>query len=155
MGWNHRVMAHEEEDSVYLQIHEVYYDKNGVPESYTSRPVTVGGETTKTMTWSLNKMKECLKKPVLYAGAKFPDIYNQSKPIPTTLINQFVMALNDILKFSERKGICPDPFEFKIVSVTKNVAIDLTISDGKKTVRLYTIIAEREIQKKHFRLLIK
>lgn len=27
MGWNHRILAHKDGDEMYLQIHEVYYDK--------------------------------------------------------------------------------------------------------------------------------
>jgi hypothetical protein len=26
MGWNHRILAHEHNGEVYLQIHEVYYN---------------------------------------------------------------------------------------------------------------------------------
>ena len=35
MSWNYRVIEHEDEDVKFYQIHEVYYDKDGNPESMT------------------------------------------------------------------------------------------------------------------------
>jgi hypothetical protein len=75
MGWNHRVLAHEHKGEIYFDIHEVYYDDNGTPNGYTENPVSVGGESLKGIGWTLNRMKECLKKPILWAGDKFPNEY--------------------------------------------------------------------------------
>lgn len=75
MSWNHRVMAHEYKDEVYFKIHEVYYDVEGVPDSYTADAISIGGESLKDMKWTLDKMQECLSKPILYAGDKFPKEY--------------------------------------------------------------------------------
>lgn len=71
MSWNYRILAHENNGEVYFQVHEVYYN-DGVPESYTLNTITVGSETIKGIKWSLNKMKEAVNKPILWAGAKFP-----------------------------------------------------------------------------------
>ena len=46
MGWNHRILAHENNGEVYFQLHEVYY-KDEVPDSYTANPITVGSESLK------------------------------------------------------------------------------------------------------------
>ena len=75
MAWNHRVLAHKYKDEVYFEIHEVLYDENGVPNGYTEKGITVGGENIKGIRWTLNKMKECLKKPILWAGDEFPKEY--------------------------------------------------------------------------------
>ena len=75
MGWNHRILAHEDGELMYFQIHEVYYNKEGNPNGYTTNGVSVGGDTIKSITWTLNKMKECRAKPVLFAGDKFPNEY--------------------------------------------------------------------------------
>lgn len=75
MGWNHRVLAHKYREEVYLQIHEVFYDENGIPNGYTAEPITIGAEDIKGIRWTLNKMKECLKKPILWAGDDFPKEY--------------------------------------------------------------------------------
>ena len=77
MGWNHRILAHEDGELMYFQIHEVYYNKEGTPKAYTTNGVSVGGDTIKSITWTLNKMKECRAKPVLFAGDKFPDEYKE------------------------------------------------------------------------------
>lgn len=73
MTWNHRILAHKYNEEVYLQIHEVYYDKNNLPIDYTQNPISVGGEDLKEITWTLNKMLECRTKPILWAGEKFPN----------------------------------------------------------------------------------
>ena len=70
--WNHRILAHQYNDEIFFQIHEVYYDKNKKPESYTKNPIYVGGEDLKSITWTLNRMLESRKKPILWAGDKFP-----------------------------------------------------------------------------------
>ncbi len=73
MSWNHRILAHEQNGEIYLQIHEVYYDKSGKPNGYTANPVTIGGENLKSITWTLNKILQCRNKPILWAGDKFPN----------------------------------------------------------------------------------
>lgn len=75
MSWNHRVLAHDYAGEIYFKIHEVYYDEKLHPHSYTKEAITVGGEDIKGMKWKLNKMYECLKKPILWAGDKFPQEY--------------------------------------------------------------------------------
>jgi len=74
-GWNHRILAHKYKDEIFLEIHEVYYDSDGKPNGYTEKPISVGGENLKAITWVLNKMKECRKKPILWAGEDFPSEY--------------------------------------------------------------------------------
>jgi len=74
MGWNHRILAREHEGEVYFNIHEVYY-KDGIPDGYTANPISVGGESIKSIRWTLNKMKECLKKPILWGDERFPQEY--------------------------------------------------------------------------------
>ena len=81
--WNHRVMAHEQPDgSVYFQVHEVFY-KNEVPDSYTSNPITIGGEDVKSLKWTVQKIYDTVlilgsqipKNKILWAGKKFPLAY--------------------------------------------------------------------------------
>jgi len=67
MTWNHRVLAHKDGDDWYFQIHEVFYDKDNIPESYTKDGISVGAEDLEGITWVLDKMKECLNKPILSA----------------------------------------------------------------------------------------
>ena len=44
-----------------------------MPNGYTSNPITVGSETLKGIKCTLNKMQEAVKKPILWAGEKFPN----------------------------------------------------------------------------------
>ena len=79
MTWNHRVLAHENDGELYFKIHEVHYDMSGKAKRYTKNPVPVGGGCRGGIEWVLNKMKECLSKPVLWAGDRFPEECNKFK----------------------------------------------------------------------------
>lgn len=69
-------MAHKEgAKNIYLQIHEVYYNNDGKPTSYTENAVGVGGDNVEGITWVLEMMSKCLEKPVLWAGENFPQEY--------------------------------------------------------------------------------
>lgn len=77
MSWNHRVLLHELDNELniihnILQVHEVYY-ADGKPNGYTSNPITINGENPDELEWTLNKIKDCLKKPILWAGKRFPE----------------------------------------------------------------------------------
>lgn len=76
--WNHRVMAREYNSEVYLEIYEVYYT-NDIPDSYTLNPITLGSDDLKGLKWTVNRIKECLNKPILWYGDKFPNIYEEMK----------------------------------------------------------------------------
>jgi hypothetical protein len=77
MSWNYRVLAHKDDDDVMLMIHEVYYDENGKPNSYTVNPVPVRGEDLDALKFSLEKMNEALTKPILWYGSDFPKEYEK------------------------------------------------------------------------------
>lgn len=74
MSWNHRILAHEHKDEIYLQIHEVYYNEEGIPNGYTEKGVSVGSEDIEGINWVLDKMKECADKPIL-SVKNFPKEY--------------------------------------------------------------------------------
>ena len=74
MSWNYRLLAHKDGEDVFLQIHEVYYDEEGKPHSYTENGVTVSGESLECVKWVLSKMKKCTNKPIL-SVENFPEEY--------------------------------------------------------------------------------
>jgi hypothetical protein len=65
MSWNHRLMRHKENGEEYLELHEVYYNRAGQVTKWTEKPVTPGAENVKGVNWTLNRMKEATKKPIL------------------------------------------------------------------------------------------
>ena len=75
MTWNYRVLAHQKEEGVYFIIHAVFVNKNGNPYEYTANPTTVSGDNVKQIRRKLKQMKKATKKPVLWAGNKFPEEY--------------------------------------------------------------------------------
>lgn len=75
MSWNYRVLAWQQEDNPYLQIHSVYYDKHGNTKAYTHTGEWAGGDTLKEIEQDLDNMKLALKKPILLGGDKFPGEY--------------------------------------------------------------------------------
>lgn len=75
MSWNHRILAHVTKEETLFEIHEVYNDEKGVPNGYTKNAVSVSAENLTDINWTLEKMKDCTKKPILWAGDKFPKEY--------------------------------------------------------------------------------
>lgn len=76
MGWNHRLIAHEDGDETYFQIHEVYYNKKGKPNGLTKEGISIGSDSIKGIKWTLKMMKKCLKKPIL-SYKDFPKTYKK------------------------------------------------------------------------------
>lgn len=80
MGWNHRVLlekldnafAIDMDDQYSLQIHEVFYDKEGIPNGYTANSITINGDDLHSISWTVRRISDCLKKPILWKGEKFP-----------------------------------------------------------------------------------
>lgn len=84
MSWNYRILAFEykgldKEPEVEFRICEVYYTKRGKPNGYTDQNQTSSSEGIKGLKWILKKHAEALKKPILYAGKKFPKVYKVKK----------------------------------------------------------------------------
>ncbi len=65
MGWSYRILAHKNGDECFFQIHEVYYDNKNKPNSYTAEGVSVGADSIEGINWVLDKMKECVNKPII------------------------------------------------------------------------------------------
>lgn len=76
MSWNHRLLAKEYKGDVYYQIHEVYYDNKGNPNSYTANPITIGSDYIEGIKWQLEEITKCLEKPILSLN-NFPKEYKQ------------------------------------------------------------------------------
>ena len=66
MGWNHRIIKDvcQVTGETYLAIHEVYYEK-GIPNAATKNPITISGENLTSLIWTVDRIKECLRKPIL------------------------------------------------------------------------------------------
>jgi hypothetical protein len=77
--WDYRVMAQTEFGGMYLTIRRVYYSQDGSPISYGDHAVTIDGNSIDEIKRTLDRMKECTEKPILWADDdKFP---NEYKPI--------------------------------------------------------------------------
>lgn len=75
MYWNYRLMAHTGEGEIYIEIHEVHYDENDLPTMFTANATSIGGENITEISWSIQRMKECLSKPIIWADERFPESY--------------------------------------------------------------------------------
>lgn len=67
MSWNYRIMKHvgrSPNNEEYLGMHEVYYDKDGKPNGYSSEPSFIG-ENLDELKWVLERMGEAVAKPIL------------------------------------------------------------------------------------------
>jgi len=77
MSWNYRVIRHKQwEDNIvggtldrhdpyFFNIHEVYYDNQGYPKSWSMDPHPPGGCTLKELQDEVQKMASAWEKPVL------------------------------------------------------------------------------------------
>lgn len=83
MKWNYRVMAKEFDcGTIELDIYEVYYDENDIPNGYTNNSVSPGGYNVKLnglndIKQALELMIKALDKPILWYGDKFPQEYKE------------------------------------------------------------------------------
>lgn len=48
-----------------FEIHEVYYDRDGKPSSYTQNPIIPTGDSIPELMGDLTYMMEAFKKPIL------------------------------------------------------------------------------------------
>ena len=76
MSWNYRILAHEDGEDMYFQIHEVHYTDD-IPHSYSTYGAPIGGESIDAIKLMLNKMIACIEEPILLAGDKFPEVYER------------------------------------------------------------------------------
>jgi hypothetical protein len=77
MSWNYRIIAHDDyinTDDVCYTIHEVYYNKKGIPDGYTANAITISSEDLESLHWIIDEIKKCLSKPIL-SKKNFPEIY--------------------------------------------------------------------------------
>ena len=69
MTWNYRVCKsvwkEDGYEEVNFEIHEVYYNKDGSIWAVSSNGIAAHAENVKSLGWTLNKMKEALKKEVI------------------------------------------------------------------------------------------
>ncbi|MEA3352215.1 MAG: hypothetical protein U9Q33_00160 [Campylobacterota bacterium] len=65
--WNHRIICRKDKKSKVktYQIHEVYYSKKGIIESWTEDPVIPYGNTKKELKKELKYFQSALKYPIL------------------------------------------------------------------------------------------
>jgi hypothetical protein len=65
MGWNYRVIAKTYKDKTFFGIHEVFYNEDGIPDTCTIDAISVGGDTLRGISETLNLMRLALVKPIL------------------------------------------------------------------------------------------
>ena len=66
-GWNYRVIATVNQNGdVDMEVYEVYYSEDGIPNSWTEDAVTFGGETVEDVARALtNAAADALRYPPL------------------------------------------------------------------------------------------
>lgn len=77
MHWNHRLIKRKDpngEEPDYYSIHEVYYNDDGNITGCTMNGVAASGESADEVKKSLNRMIECLDKPILDYDDDIPGV---------------------------------------------------------------------------------
>ncbi len=74
--WNYRVLQHRQGEETWYALHEVHYDEDGKPRSYTESPSTFLGEAAEGPEGIAAALRTALKDaeahPVLDAESDFP-----------------------------------------------------------------------------------
>ena len=70
-------MCFYNDESTYLEVRRVYYEDER-PIGYGSAEVSLYGESIKEIKTMSKQIAEAFKKPVLYGGDKFPEIYREN-----------------------------------------------------------------------------
>jgi len=66
MTWNYRIIRSQDPDgSECFALHEVYYDGEGRPETYTERPCGFVGESPEAVRGALEMALAAFTEPVL------------------------------------------------------------------------------------------
>ncbi len=69
MTWSYRVIRKQirvgEAFEDYYAVHEVFYDKENMPDSVTMDPISVGGDTLEEVKITYLQMAEAFEQPVL------------------------------------------------------------------------------------------
>lgn len=73
MTFNFRVLVTEHDNELYYSVREVYYNSEGLPDAYIEKPVTISAESLDDLEWMCEKITQCLSKPVLWEGDRFPE----------------------------------------------------------------------------------
>lgn len=70
MSWNHRVVRRfypntHMDDSMLYEIHEVYYDDDGMIGSITKEPISIMEETVDDLKKTVERLTKCLEQPII------------------------------------------------------------------------------------------
>ena len=72
MSWNYRILKHKNSrtNESYYAIHEVHYNKDGVPRTWSKSRNLFEQEELDDLVWVHEKIKDALEKPVLEWNGK-------------------------------------------------------------------------------------
>jgi hypothetical protein len=63
--WNHRIIRHIDDDSIYYAIHKFYYDEDGKVKGWTEEPIRIMEEGLEDLKVTLQRLIESFDNPVL------------------------------------------------------------------------------------------
>lgn len=75
--WDFRVMAADRNDDACFEVHKMYYDDHGNENMYSTVPTSCRSHKPKDVASFLNILKSASKRPILWRGERFPEIYIQ------------------------------------------------------------------------------
>lgn len=73
--WDYRVMASMVSEEVSFEIHKIYYDEDGHEKMYNATPASLKHRSPVAVASFLQMVKSASKKPIIWKGIRFPDIY--------------------------------------------------------------------------------
>jgi len=78
MSWNYRIIARKDHDDFHFAIHEVYYDENGNPTSWTERDVGIAGYSLDELKQAYKHYGIAFKKPILFWDEEKDELHEKT-----------------------------------------------------------------------------
>ena len=69
--WNYRIVKQVYPgDEVSYDVSEVYYDKDGIPHSFSSGKHVLSADSKEDLEWTNKEIQKAFEKPVLFYNGK-------------------------------------------------------------------------------------
>lgn len=73
--WDFRVMATRDSGDISFEVHKMYYDDKGKEQMYNQDAAHFKSSNVSDVATFMNMLKAASKKPILWKGERFPEVY--------------------------------------------------------------------------------
>jgi hypothetical protein len=116
MGWNYRVLRKKFGEEYVCEICEVYYNEEGIPDSWIWGKNVMSGDSLDDLEDTINKINVAMKKPVLEVVGEDEYLKELSDDLLEPIDGVFAIPpsnsmikynISELYKYARDKGIEP------------------------------------------------